>query len=71
MVTVPGPIPVTMPVPAPTVATAVVLQLHVPPGVASVSVIEDNAQTALAPTIGAGPALTVTIVFDLQYALIV
>jgi hypothetical protein len=59
---VPVVIPLTMPEVDPTVATEVVLLVHVPPGVASVSVIVDPAQTLVGPPMAAGVALTVTIV---------
>jgi len=54
MVTVPEATPVTMPVAGPTVAVAVLLLAHVPPVVASASVVVDPAQTVAVPVIAAG-----------------
>src|ERR1700744_4787479 len=63
MVTVPAALPVTLPL-ASIVATVLSLEVHVPPLVASVSVMMLPAQTVLLPRIGAvvGGALTVTVV---------
>ena len=43
-----------------TAATEVLLVLHVPPGVASVSKVEEPAHTVLLPLIAAGTVITVT-----------
>ena len=53
--------PVTIPEPVPTVATAVVLLVHVPPGVASASVVVLPTQTVKVPVTGAvvAPGFTV------------
>ena len=59
MVTVPALTPVTMPVEAPTVAVPVAVLLHVPPPVASVSVILDPAHTLVGPEIATGKEFTV------------
>lgn len=60
MFTVPADTPVTTPVDAPTVATVVLLLLHVPLPDASVRVIVEPWQTDGLPAGVAGPALTVT-----------
>ena len=60
MVAVPVEMPVTRPVAEPTVATAGLLLLHVPPGVADVSVVTAPIQTVDVPAIVAGSGLTVT-----------
>ena len=52
MVAKPAVTPVTIPVVEPTVATAVLLLLQVPPVVASVSVLEEPAQTVSIPLMG-------------------
>ena len=59
----PAAIPVTNPVVDPMVAIPVLPLVHVPPGEASVSVIEDPMQTAEGPEIplATGVAVTVTI----------
>ena len=63
-VAVPAVIPViTLPA---AVATAVLLLLHVPEGVASLSVVVKPAQTAIVPVIDAGNGLTVTGVVMIQ-----
>ena len=49
-----------MPVVEPTVATAVLLLLHMPPGVTSLSVVEKPGQTLVVPVIDAGFGFTVT-----------
>lgn len=51
--------PVTTPVLDPTVATAGLVLLHVPPGVASVSVTVRPTQTLDGPDMAAGEAFTV------------
>ena len=58
MVTAPADTPVTTPVEL-TVAMDVLLLLHVPPGVASASVVDDPMHTVLLPVMAAGPAVTV------------
>ncbi len=63
---VPPAIPVITPVEEPTVATAVLLLVHVPLPAASVKVIVDPAQTGVLPEIAAGRALTVTVVVVIQ-----
>jgi hypothetical protein len=57
---VPAVTPVTMPV-LPTVASAVLVLLHTPPGAASVSVIDESAHTLPAPEMvpATGSGLTV------------
>src|ERR1019366_9069008 len=62
---VPGAMPETTPV-LPTVATAVLLLLHVPPGVASVSVVVLPAQTVAVPVTDDGNAFTVTVAEAVQ-----
>ncbi len=61
IVAVPAPVPVTTP-DVPTVATGVLLLLHVPPDVASESVMADPVQTFPGPDMAAmeGRAFTVT-----------
>lgn len=56
----PPAIPVTIPV-LPTVAMPVLLLLHVPPTVASLSVVVDPAQTLNVPVIDATAVFTVII----------
>jgi hypothetical protein len=56
---VPVVIPVAMPVPTPIVACAVLLLVHVPPPVASVSIVVEPTHTFVVPPIGAGNGLTV------------
>ncbi len=58
MVSAPAATPVTIP-PVLTVATEVLLLLHVPPEVASESVMDDPSQTDAEPPIAAGNGLTV------------
>jgi hypothetical protein len=57
----PVPIPLTDPIPGSTVATVVLLLLHVPPVVASFNGVEDPEQTLVAPVIDNGKGLTVTV----------
>ena len=57
---VPPDTPVTTPVPATTVATAGVALLHVPPAVASASVVVEAWHTVVVPVMTAGNGLTVT-----------
>ncbi len=60
MIAVPGPTPFTLPVVLPTVAMAVLLLLHVPPGVAFVSVTKLPTHTlAAVGEIGTGVTFTV------------
>ena len=61
MVAVPADMPDTAPEGEPTVAIAVLLLLHVPPVVASPSVVVAPAQTLVVPVIAAGAGLTVTV----------
>ncbi len=56
----PGDTVVTVPVADPIVATVVLALLHVPPGVAFVSVVGVPIQVASVPPIAAGKGLTVT-----------
>lgn len=51
--------PVTRPVPEPTVAMEVLLVLHVPPALESLSEIPEPEQTVEGPDIGVGGASTV------------
>lgn len=60
MVAVPGDIPVTNPL-ASTVATEVLAELQVPPGVALVSELVSDWQRESVPVIAAGPEFTVTV----------
>jgi hypothetical protein len=57
---VPADTPTTLPLVDPTVATEVLLLVHVPPEVRSVSVLEDPTQTLVVPAMAAGSAFTVT-----------
>jgi hypothetical protein len=61
MTEVPVETPVTIP-PASIVATPVVPLLHVPPGVRSLKVVVEPAQTMVAPVIASGTGLTVTVI---------
>lgn len=71
IVTVPVPVPVTVPV-LPTVATAVLLLLHVPPAVASVkdSVVPIQISDPPGGDMAAGMALTVTTAITKQLAVL-
>ena len=60
MVAVPAETPVTVPDDVPTVATPVDPEVHVPPDVTSLSVVEAPIHTVAVPVIEAGNALTVT-----------
>ena len=60
--------PFTEPLPGSTVATAVLLLLHVPPVIASVSGDEEPEQMPNVPLIGPGRGFTVTIAVILQPA---
>ena len=68
MVAVPADTPVTIPVPAPTEAIEVLLLLHVPPLVASLSEVVSPTQTLLTPVIADGVGLTVSIIVVVQPA---
>jgi hypothetical protein len=50
----------------PTVATAVLLLVQVPPGTASLNVVEEDTPVTPIPVIGAGIGITVTTVVTLQ-----
>jgi len=67
MVAVPAETPVTMPVAEPTVATEGVLDVQVPPGVASARVVVPVTQTVKVPVMGAvvAPGFTVKL-FELM-----
>ena len=65
IVAVPGDTPFTIPV-VPIVATDILLLLHVPPAVASVSVMVWPAQTTVGPAMGNGVGFTATTVVALQ-----
>jgi len=54
--------PVTIPELEPTVASAVLLLVHVPPVVASLNVVVANGQRTIVPVIAAGSGLTVSVV---------
>ena len=58
---VPSAMPVTIPEPVPTVAIALLLLLHEPPGVISINVIVLPIHTLPGPVIGAGTVFTVTV----------
>jgi hypothetical protein len=62
MVAAPTVSPVTMPVNKLTVATVVLLLLHVPPAVASLNIVVSPKHTFVLPVIGAGNGFTVTVV---------
>lgn len=62
MVVVPVAMPASTPVVLSIVPFAVLLLLHVPPGVASVRVVDALTQTAFAPPIAAGLGLMVTVI---------
>jgi hypothetical protein len=66
IVDVPNATPVTIPVVKPTVATAVLLLVQVPPGTASLNVVEEDTPVTPIPVIGAGIGITVTAVVTLQ-----
>ena len=61
MVEVPGPVVVIIPVDEPIVSTDVVPEVHVPPGVALVSVMEVPSQRLDGPEMGPGAELIVTV----------
>ena len=65
MVDVPADTPVTRPVPA-IVAAVVLLLLHVPPMVASVSGVVEPTHTVAVPVIAGGPEVTFTVTVDIQ-----
>ncbi len=60
MEAIPADTPVTTPVPE-TVATAVLLLLHMPPGVGSVKLVEEPPQIPNTPVMFPGCWLTVTV----------
>lgn len=66
MVAVPAATPVTIPVPDPTVAITVLLLLHAPPVVASLSVVVWLTHAVVAPVIADGSAFTVTGFVDIH-----
>jgi hypothetical protein len=71
MTVVPAVMPVAVPLPAPDgimVATAVLVLVHVPPGVASLSPIVDPRHMDVNPCIAAGTGLTVTTAVSKQPA---
>ena len=69
IVTLPAATPLTTPVPAPTVATDVLLLVHVPPGVVFVKVVVAPAHTVDEPGVMAdGRAATVTVLVTLHPA---
>lgn len=69
IVTLPAATPLTTPVPAPTVATDVLLLVHVPPGVVFVKVVAEPAHTVEEPgVIADGRAATVTVLVTLHPA---
>lgn len=57
----PAATPFTVPVNDPTVAIVVLLLLHVPPGVASLSVMLPPVPTVVVPVTGPGTGFTVTL----------
>lgn len=61
MVAVPELTPVAMPVDEPILAIAVLLLLHVPPAVASLSVVLNPTHRLLLPVMAAGDVLTVSV----------
>ena len=63
---VPEATPVTIPELVPTVASVTLLLNHVPPGVASVSVVVKPMHTLSVPDIAAGNGLTVTTVVEVH-----
>jgi len=56
--------PVIIPVPEPTVATAVLVLLHAPPGVASLTVVVAPVHRDKTPEMAAGNGLTVIVVIE-------
>ena len=67
---VPVPVPVTIPVPDPTVATPRLPDVHTPPPGASLSTVEDPAQTTAAPLTDSGVIFTVSTVATPQPAFV-
>ena len=61
MVVVPGATPLTVPPVGSTVATVVLLLVHVPPAIPFVSKVTLPKQTVDEPLIGVGDAVTVTV----------
>ena len=68
MVSTPPAAPVTMPVVEPTVATPMLVLLHVPPVVASANVVEPPTHIVAVPDMAAGAPFTVTIAVELPQA---
>lgn len=66
MIAVPALTPLTMPVPEPTVAIAVLLLLHAPPVIVSLSVVVAPTHAVADPVIVGGNAFTVTAFIALQ-----
>ena len=66
MIVVPAAIPATIPVSEPIVAVAVVLLLHVPAPLASLSAEVLPVHTVVVPVIGAGTGTTFTVVVALH-----
>ena len=64
----PPPAPVTTPVPVPTVATVVVLLVHLPPAVPSLSVPACPTHSVVIPVMGSGLAFTVITVLVIHPA---
>jgi hypothetical protein len=58
--------PVTTPAPVPTVATPVLLLLHVPPLVGLLKVAVSRGHILAVPVIGAGTAITVAVTVVMQ-----
>ena len=70
MAVAPDATPVTTPEVEFIVAAPVIVLLHVPPGVASASVIVRNLHTVVGPVIGAGSGFTVTTLVAAQPVLV-
>ena len=64
----PPPAPVTTPVPVPTVATVVVLLVHLPPPVPSLRVLVCPTHSVVIPVMGSGLAFTEITVLVMQPA---
>jgi len=62
MIAVPAATPVTTPVLDPTDPIAVLLLLHVPPGVVELKTVVNPVQTVAVPVIAAGSGLTVMVI---------
>jgi hypothetical protein len=63
---VPADTPFTIPENVPIIATAVLLLLHVPPGVGLVSIVVVPRHALSRPDIGLGSGFTVTVVIAVQ-----